>query len=68
MHLRRGRALPRTGLALGASGLAGALSRAWLNHQPRDAVLVPGRSEHVAAYGLVGMGRAARRAGPSLDD
>jgi hypothetical protein len=31
----------------------------------RDAAMVPGRSEPVAAYGLVGIGRAARRAGPA---
>jgi uncharacterized membrane protein YfcA len=40
MHLRRGRALPRTGLAFGASGLAGALSGAWLNHQVRGEIVL----------------------------
>ncbi len=40
-YLRRGRSLPRTGLAFGASGLTGALAGAWLNHQLRgDFVLV----------------------------
>jgi len=40
-HLRRGRALPRTGAAFGGSGLVGALAGAWLNHQVRgDLVLV----------------------------
>src|ERR1700730_5185335 len=41
MHLRRRRALPRVGLGVGASGLAGALGGAWLNHQVRaDGVLL----------------------------
>jgi uncharacterized protein len=41
MHLRRRRALPRTGLAFAASGLPGALTGAWVNHHVRgDLVLV----------------------------
>lgn len=31
-YLRRGKSLPRTGVAFGVSGLAGALGGAWLNH------------------------------------
>jgi uncharacterized membrane protein YfcA len=38
MHLRRRRAMPRVGLGVGASGLAGALGGAWLNHQIRGEV------------------------------
>ena len=38
MHLRRRRVLPRVGLGFGASGLAGALGGAWLNHQVRGEV------------------------------
>jgi uncharacterized membrane protein YfcA len=41
MQLRRRQALPRVGLGVGASGLAGALGGAWLNHQVRgDVVLI----------------------------
>ena len=40
MHLRRGRALPRTGLAFGASGLLGALAGAWVNHQVRGELVL----------------------------
>src|ERR1700738_2848195 len=40
MHLRRGRALLRTGLAFGASGLAGALRGAWLHHQVRGEIVL----------------------------
>ncbi len=40
-HVRRGRALPRTGVAFGLSGLLGALGGAWLNHQVRgDLILI----------------------------
>jgi hypothetical protein len=39
-HLRRGRVLSRTGLAFGASGLAGALAGAWLNHRLRGEVVL----------------------------
>jgi uncharacterized protein len=39
-HLRRGRSLPRTGLAFGASGLAGALVGAWLNHLVRGELIL----------------------------
>jgi uncharacterized membrane protein YfcA len=40
-YLRRRRVLPRTGVAFGASGLAGAVAGAWLNHRVRgDLVLV----------------------------
>ena len=38
IHLRRRRALPRVGLGVGASGLAGALGGACLNHQIRGEV------------------------------
>jgi uncharacterized membrane protein YfcA len=38
--LRRGRILPRTGLAFGASGLAGALAGAWLSHLVRGEVIL----------------------------
>jgi len=38
MQLRRRRAMPRIGLGVGASGLAGALGGAWLNHQVRGEV------------------------------
>ena len=37
---RGGRALPRTGLAFGASGLIGALGGAWLNHQLRGELIL----------------------------
>jgi len=54
-YLRRGRSLPRTGIAFGVSGLLGALAGAWLNHLTRAevvlalfAVLMLG-----AAWGLV---------------
>jgi uncharacterized protein len=40
MHVRRRRALPRVGLGVGASGLAGALGGAWLNHQVRGEVIL----------------------------
>src|SRR5688500_13432291 len=39
-HLRRGRVLPRTGLAFGASGLIGALAGAGLNHLLRGEVVL----------------------------
>ena len=40
-QLRRGRVLARVGLGFGASGLAGALLGAWLNHQVRgEAILI----------------------------
>src|SRR5581483_10609943 len=39
-QLRRGRVLPRTGLAFGASGLVGALAGAWLNHQLQGEVVL----------------------------
>jgi len=39
-HLRRGRALPKTGLAFGASGLAGAFAGAWLNHRLRGELVL----------------------------
>src|SRR5438874_415512 len=38
MHQRRRRVMPRIGLGVGASGLAGALGGAWLNHQVRGEV------------------------------
>ena len=39
-HLRRGRSLPKTGIAFGLSGVLGALAGAWLNHQlPADLLL-----------------------------
>jgi uncharacterized membrane protein YfcA len=40
IHWRRRRSLPRIGLAFGASGLAGALGGAWLNHQVRAEVIL----------------------------
>jgi len=54
-YLRRGRALPRTAVAFGGSGLAGALAGAWLNHQVRgDLVLVLFAFLMLgAAYGLI---------------
>ena len=59
-QLRRGRALPKTGAAFGASGLVGALAGAWLNHQLRgDVVLVLFALLMIAA--AVAMGR--RRGG-----
>jgi len=39
-HLRRGRLLPRTGLAFGASGLLGALAGSWLNHLLRGELVL----------------------------
>ena len=39
-HLRRGRSLPKTGLAFGLSGLLGALAGAWLNHHLRADVVL----------------------------
>jgi uncharacterized membrane protein YfcA len=39
-QLRRGRALPRTGLAFGGSGLLGALAGAWLNHRLRGELVL----------------------------
>jgi uncharacterized membrane protein YfcA len=39
-HLRRGRSLPRTGIAFGLSGLLGALAGAWLNHLVRAEVVL----------------------------
>lgn len=39
-HLRRGRALPRTGLVFGGSGLLGALAGAWLNQQVRGELVL----------------------------
>ena len=40
MHLRRRRALPRVGLGVGASGLAGALGGAWLNQRVRGVIVL----------------------------
>ena len=39
-HLRRGRSLPKTGLAFGLSGLLAALAGAWLNHHLRADVVL----------------------------
>lgn len=63
-YLRRGRALPRTAMAFGGSGLAGALAGAWLNHQVRgDLVLVLFALLMLgAAYGLIRRHAKASRA------
>lgn len=39
-HLRRGRSLPKTGIAFGASGVLGAFGGVWLNHQLRGEVIL----------------------------
>jgi len=39
-HLRRGRALPKTGVAFGVSGVAGAFAGAWLNHRLRGELVL----------------------------
>jgi uncharacterized membrane protein YfcA len=40
-YLRRGRSLPKTGIAFGVSGVLGAFAGVWLNHQVRgDVILV----------------------------
>jgi uncharacterized membrane protein YfcA len=39
-QLRRGRALPRTGVAFGSSGMLGALVGAWLSHQLRGELVL----------------------------
>jgi len=39
-YLRRGRSLPRTGFAFGASGLLGAFAGVWLNHQVRGELIL----------------------------
>ena len=39
-HLRRGRSLPRTGLAFGVSGVLGAFAGVWLNHQLRGELIL----------------------------
>jgi uncharacterized protein len=39
-QLRRGRSLPRTGIAFGASGLLGAFAGSWLNHVSRAEVVL----------------------------
>jgi uncharacterized protein len=62
-QLRRGRVLPRTGIAIGASGLLGALAGAWLHHQLRgDVVLVLFSLLMVAAAAAMLRRRTADRA------
>ncbi|MDQ6671427.1 MAG: sulfite exporter TauE/SafE family protein [Chloroflexota bacterium] len=39
-YLRRGRALPKTGIAFGASGVLGAFAGVWLNHQLRGELIL----------------------------
>src|SRR6266545_3915551 len=39
-NLRRGRSLPRTGLAFGVGGLLGAFAGTWLNHQARPEIVL----------------------------
>jgi hypothetical protein len=39
-YLRRGRSLPKTGIAFGASGVLGALAGTWLNHLLRGEVVL----------------------------
>jgi uncharacterized protein len=39
-HLRRGRSLPRIGVAFGLSGLLGALAGTWLNHLARPELVL----------------------------
>jgi uncharacterized protein len=60
-QLRRGRSLPRTGLAFGLSGLVAALAGAWLNHQVRPELVL-------ALFALLMLGAAwslvRRRAAP----
>src|SRR5450759_717495 len=39
-YLRRGRSLPKTGLAFGVSGILGAFAGVWLNHQLRGELIL----------------------------
>ena len=39
-HLRRGRSLPKTGIAFGVSGVLGAFAGVWLNHQLRGELIL----------------------------
>ena len=39
-HLRRGRSLPKTGIAFGASGVLGAFAGVWVNHQLRGELIL----------------------------
>src|SRR5919201_3295930 len=39
-HLRRGRSLPRTGIAFGLSGALGALAGTWINHLVQPEVVL----------------------------
>src|ERR1700674_3693553 len=39
-YLRRGRSLPKTGIAFGASGILGAFVGVWLNHQLRGELIM----------------------------
>src|ERR1700682_3453581 len=39
-YLRRGRSLPKTGIAFGASGILGAVAGVWLSHQLRGELIL----------------------------